>query len=134
VQVRTATPDDRVAVARVLDAALLATGELADRLAAGDVLVAVDGAVQGALVVVPSAAAPAWAREAGTDAYVAAVAVRRARRDEGVGTALVERAGERGRLTAGFDPGLRPFYEACGFDVRPHPAEDERLVGVRPPG
>jgi GNAT superfamily N-acetyltransferase len=132
VEVRTAIPDDQVAVARVLDAAMLATDGLAERLAAGDVLVAVERSVHGALVVAPPAAAPPWAHEAGTDAHVAAVAVRRSRRGRGVGTALVERAGERGRLTAGFDPDLRPFYDSCGFSVQSHPTEGDRLVGARP--
>jgi GNAT superfamily N-acetyltransferase len=128
--VRPATPDDLPAVATVLDAAMLATDDLRERVAADDVLVALeDGRVLGALVVAPRRSAPRWARERGTDAHVVAVAVRRRRRGQGVGSALVA-AVERGRLTAAFDRELRPFYAGLGFDVTPGP--DGRLRGVRP--
>lgn len=130
-EVRQATLEELPAVATVLDAAMLATGDLRERVAAGDVLVATDGGpAVGALVAVPPAAAPDWARQRGADAHVAAVAVRRRRRGRGVGTALVEAAAGRGRLTAAFDPDLRGFYEALGFDVEAGP--DGRLRGVRP--
>ena len=50
--------------------------------------------------------------------HVDAVAVRRARRGRGIGTALVEAAVDRrGRLTADFDSCVRPFYESLGFEV-----------------
>lgn len=128
--VRPATDDDLPAVATVLDAAMLATEDLRARVAAGDVLVAVaDGRVLGALVVEPPAVAPAWARDRGTDAHVAAVAVRRRRRDQGVGSALVAAAAERGRLTAAFDAELRGFYAGLGFAAAP--AGEGRLHGVR---
>lgn len=130
-EVRQAAVEDLSAVATVLDAAMLSTGDLQERVAAGDVLVATDGGpAVGALVVAPPTAAPDWAREWWTDAHVAAVAVRRRRRGQGVGTALVEAAGERGRLTAAFDPDLRGFYEGLGFEVEAGP--DDRLRGVRP--
>ena len=57
---------------------------------------------------------------------VTAVAVRRSRRDQGVGTALVEAAVERrGRVTAGFDARVRPFYESLGFETWPADGESE---------
>jgi len=136
VAVREATPDDELGVRRVLDAAMLEVrGDLADRIDAGDVLVAgepqgapgdrateprdADGPVVGALVAVPV--------ESG--ARVDAVAVRRARRARGIGTALVRAAAERhSRLVAEFDPAVRPFYESLGFEVSP--AADGRLRGV----
>jgi GNAT superfamily N-acetyltransferase len=52
-------------------------------------------------------------------AHIDAIAVRRRRRDQGVGSALVQAAAERWpRLTAEFDADHRPFYESLGFDVR----------------
>lgn len=109
--VREARPDDGLEVRRVLDAAVLETGDVEGRIDAGDVLVAVgDDRVLGALVLEP--------RERG--ARVAAVAVRRRRRGRGIGTALVERALEReGTLTAAFDERVAPFYESLGFSLEP---------------
>lgn len=114
VVVRRATPDDRVAVLRVVEGALLDVD--ADRvregIAAGEVLVAVagTGTVVGALV-----------RDG---AHLVAVAVRRGRRRRGIGRALVERAlGTTGRLTAAFEPRVRGFYEALGFEVGARPAD-----------
>ena len=130
-EVRPAVADDRHAVATVLDAAMLATGDLRARVDAGDVLVAVAGdRVLGALVLEPPPAAPAWSRERGADAHVAAVAVRRRRRGQGIGSALVTAAVDRGRLTAAFDAELRSFYQGVGFAVEPAD-EPGRLRGVR---
>ncbi|WP_135827690.1 GNAT family N-acetyltransferase [Halorussus halobius] len=124
VAVREATDEDRLGVRRVLDAAMLDVREdLPARIAAGDVLVATDGStpILGALVLV--------ARESG--AHVDAVAVRRARRGRGVGSALVRAAAERrDRLTAAFDPDVRPFYESLGFDVEPVTSEENRFRGT----
>lgn len=131
--VRPADREDLPAVATVLDAAVLATDDLQARVAAGDVLVATEEArVLGALVVEPPAAAPAWVRERGADAHVAAVAVRRRRRGQGLGSALVEAAADRGRLAAAFDPELRGFYERLDFRVVAR-GEDGRLRGLRVP-
>ena len=46
----------------------------------------------------------------------------------GRGTTLVAAAARRERLTAGFDSGIRPFYESLGFDVE---RSDGRCRGVR---
>jgi GNAT superfamily N-acetyltransferase len=121
--VRTATTEDALDVRRVLDAAMLDTdaADLSRRIDGGTVLVAVSdaGTVLGALVAVP--------REEGV--HVEALAVRRARRGAGIGTALVERAAGRWeRLTAEFDPELRPFYDALGFAIE---ERGERCWGVR---
>jgi GNAT superfamily N-acetyltransferase len=118
-EVREATVEDLPAVATVLDAAMLATDDLPAAVEAGRVLVAAaDGRVLGAPVVRPPASAPTWARERGTEGHVEAVAVRRRRRGQGVGSALVETAVERvGRLTAEFDPDVEPFYGSLGFAV-----------------
>lgn len=116
--VRRARPDEVPTVATVLDAAMLESGDLRPRVDASDVYVAVDGGtVLGAAVVVPPARAPAWARERGTDAHLSAVAVRRRRRGQGIGSALVAAVAERGRVTAAFDAAVRAFYESLGFAV-----------------
>lgn len=143
VRVREAAPDDLVATMNVLDGAVLAVDADAvrERLAAGDVLVAVAGdRVLGVLVLDP--AGPPWEPEVGTGAsragahddatpadaaHVVAVAVRRRRRDQGIGTALVEAAAARaGRLTAAFDADVRPFYESLGFAVTGETADGRR--------
>jgi len=49
-----------------------------------------------------------------------AVAVRRRRRSQGIGRALIAAAADRReRLIAEFDAGVRPFYEKLGFAVEP---------------
>ncbi|WP_327050487.1 GNAT family N-acetyltransferase [Halomicrococcus gelatinilyticus] len=120
-RVRVAEADDHLAVMNVLDAAMLAAdaAEVQERIDADDVLVAVDDErVLGAIVLDP--------RDDG--AFVESVAVRRARRGQGIGTALVERAGGRyGRLTAECDERVRPFYASMGFEIER--ASDDRLRG-----
>lgn len=111
VRVREATSRDELGVRQVLDGAMLAVDDdlLTRRLDAGSVLVAEqERRILGTLVAVP--------REEG--AHVEAVAVRRRRRAQGIGAELVETAAERWRpLSANFDPHVKPFYEALGFDV-----------------
>ncbi|WP_394740778.1 GNAT family N-acetyltransferase [Natronococcus roseus] len=126
--VRIAGPDDALEVRRILDAAMLEPGDVETRLDVRDVLVAGDrrGAdsterILGALVLEP--------RERG--AHVAAVGVRRRHRGRGIGRRLVERALERERrLTARFDDGVRPFYEALGFAIEPIGEGRHRGVAV----
>ena len=121
VGVRPATDEDRLAVRRLLDAAVLAVENVDERLGAGDVLVATaDGRVVGAAVLDP--------RPDG--AHVEAIAVQCRRRGRGVGTALIERArSEYGPLTAAFDADVRPFYESLGFAIEPMAGEQERFEG-----
>jgi len=126
--VREATTADRLDVLNVLDGANLATDidRVADALARGDVLVAVadtereagdNQRVLGALVL--------------DGEEITAVAVRRRRRDQDIGTALVEAASQRcDRLVARFDPGVRAFWDALGFEIAPLPQSD-RYRGVR---
>lgn len=122
--VRPATTVEYDAVTGILDAAALQTDPERTRvaIAANRALVAVeDGRVLGALVAVPE---PVGVR-------IDAVAVRRRRRGQGLGTELVEAAGERhGRLVAEFDDAVRPFYEKVGFDCEPADG-DGRCRGVR---
>jgi len=125
-----AGPDDRLDMLRVLDAAMLETDvERVDAaIDAGDALVARfkrTGAVVGALVAT---------RPESDRLRVDAVAVRRARRGRGIGSALVA-AAVRGAdrdagvavVTAAFDPTLESFYADLGFDVV---ERDGRLRGV----
>jgi len=120
--VRTATVGELPDVMNAVDGAVLSAdaGTVRERIREGGVLVALsdDGErVLGALVL-------------GGD-HIEAVAVRRRRRGQGIGTALVEAAADRRpRLTAEFDADLRPFYERLDFDI--DPAEDAgRLRGER---
>ncbi len=120
--VREATVRDLPDVMNVLDGAVLDVdaGAVRERIADDAVLVAVAGdgeRVLGALVL--------------SGHRIDAVAVRRRRRGQGIGSALVEAAGERrDRLTAEFDADLRPFYEGLGFTVEPTD-EPGRLWGER---
>lgn len=108
-RVRPAEPADELAVRRVLDAAMLDVSLPA--LDAGFVFVAeAESRVLGALVCAP--------HERGGGVHIDAVAVRRSRRDAGIGTRLVERVRETyGRVTADCRPGVAPFYESLGFRV-----------------
>lgn len=124
VRVREAIPDDSLDVRQVLDAAMLVVrDDLPERIEAGDVLVATvesTDSILGALVLVP--------RERG--AHIDAVAVRRARRGQGVGSALVRTAAERhARITAEFDADVRPFYESLEFEISSAEGEDGRFRG-----
>ncbi|CCQ35292.1 GNAT family acetyltransferase [Natronomonas moolapensis 8.8.11] len=114
VAVRPATPDEYVTARSILEGALLTVER--GRLARSSTLVAVAGdRIVGALVL--------------DGCEVDAVAVRPGRRGQGVGTALVEAAVDRRpSLSAGFDPSVRAFYTALGFDVR---CSDGRCRGRR---
>jgi len=146
VLVREATTGDELGVLRVLDAAMLASTATSAAVARGDAFVAVaggedaddgeDGAgddggaagerIVGALVLVPFSTVelPDAVAERGdavagdVGMHVDAVAVRRRRRGQGIGRALVEAALDRDRrLTVAFDPGVRAFYDALGFTI-----------------
>ena len=108
VSVREADADELLDVVRILDAAALEVDATAVERAIenGDALVAAaDGRILGALVLDGS--------------RVDAVAVRRRRRDRGIGSALVARAADRvdGPLTAEFDRSVRSFYRSLGFEI-----------------
>jgi GNAT superfamily N-acetyltransferase len=105
--VREARADERPDVRNVIDGAMLQVGveNLPVTIDAGNVLVAVDGTrILGALVL--------------DDRRIAAVAVRRRRRGQGIGSALVAAAKHRRRqLVVSFDADRRRFWEQCGFEV-----------------
>lgn len=133
IAIEPATPDDRLDALRVLDAAMLETdAESVDTaITAGDALVARfarTDAVVGALV--------ATRPEAGR-LHVDAVAVRRARRGRGIGSALVAEAIRRAKgdsdvdaVTAAFVPRLEGFYADLGFAIG-GTSEGDRLCGRR---
>ncbi|UPM44104.1 GNAT family N-acetyltransferase [Halocatena salina] len=102
----------------ILDAALLdiAVETVRDRLSSGAVLVATEEErILGTVVL--------------DDTHIEAIAVRPNRRGQGIGTALVDAASTRGRLTAAFRPGVSEFYESLGFDIE---RTGDRWRGVKP--
>ena len=115
-RVREATTGELADVMNVVDGAVLAVdaATVRDGIDTGATLVAVsdDGErVLGALVL--------------DGDHIEAVAVRRRRRGQGIGTALVEAAIERrDSLTAAFDADVVPFYEQLGFAVEPAEESD----------
>lgn len=126
VGVRPAAEDDLVDVMRLFDAAVLEADAsvVSERIAAGDVLVAVagrdadtDGRVVGALALDGS--------------HVDAVAVQKERRGRGIGSRLVTAAADcvDGDLTADFDEGVREFYASLGFEIRTMKNETDRFRG-----
>ena len=130
-RVREATEADLPAVMNVLDGAALEIDVATVRAGIADngTLVSVSGGsgadttaesdrILGALVL--------------DGTHIDAVAVRRRRRGQGIGTALVETAlHRRDRLTAEFDADVRPFYEQLGFDMEPLNDEGGRFRGIR---
>jgi peroxiredoxin/GNAT superfamily N-acetyltransferase len=121
VRLRRGSNDDVVAAMRVLQGALLDIDGSTVRDAApdGELLLAEAGDwIVGALVV--------------RDGHIEGVAVRRKRRGEGIGSALVEAAvaDEDGTVTADFRAGVRGFWKDLGFEVE---QEGSRFWGVRTP-
>jgi GNAT superfamily N-acetyltransferase len=107
--VRPARKAELAAVMGLLEGALLEVdpGEVRTAIEAGDALVAVEEGrpPAGALVL--------------DGERITAVAVRPARRREGVGSTLVAAAADRrDRLVAEFRPELVPFYRALGFAIQ----------------
>lgn len=134
-RVREATAEELAQVTNILDAAILqsAIDDLRQLISSGDVLVAV-----------PEGAPESDNDKAATDSNrtivgtvvvaggeITAIAVRPGRRGQGIGRLLVETAADRyDRLVAEFDPRVRPFWEAVGFDIRSIEGSD-RLRGTR---
>lgn len=111
--IRPAVPGEYVTVRSILEGALLEVD--AGLLRRSSVLVVVeDDRILGALVL--------------NGPEIEAIAVRPKRRGQGIGSALIRRAtGRRPRLSAGFDPALRPFYASLGFEID---CENGRCRGV----
>ncbi|MEF8778339.1 MAG: GNAT family N-acetyltransferase [Natronomonas sp.] len=112
-EIRAAVPSEYVTARSIFEAALLEVdrGLLRRSLV---LLACEDDRILGALILRGS--------------EVEAIAVRPGRRGQGIGSMLVhEAANRRPCLSAGFDPDVRPFYTALGFDVV---CEDGRCRGV----
>lgn len=132
-RVREATEADLPAAMNVLDGAALEIDVATVRAGiAGDgTLVAVSGGSEGDAATESDRVLGALVLDGDR---VAAVAVRRRRRGQGIGTALVEVAlDRRDRLTADFDADVRPFYERLGFEVQPLGDDGDRFRGTRRP-
>jgi GNAT superfamily N-acetyltransferase len=128
-EIRDACSDDLSEIASIIDAAYLQieTDSLRERISAGTVLVAVatrngtmdsevTGPILGVLVL--------------DGEEITAIAVRPGRRGQGIASALVgEAKTRRERLTAAFDPAVRPFWESVGFVVSEQ-SDSKRLRGV----
>ena len=132
-RVRSADLDDSLDVRRVLDGALLDVPDGLDgRIRDGEVLVAVDagGADTGSDDVADDADGPVLGVLVLAGSHVEAVAVRRRRRGNGIGSRLVKVAAERadGPLTADFREEIRPFYASLGFEID-ETSEENRLRG-----
>lgn len=126
--IRRARADDFSGVLSVLDGANLETdadtignaiGREAVLVAESDAAGSATGTLLGALVLDGN--------------EVVQIAVRRRRRGQGIGTALVHEAmgavaDDHSHLIAEFDAAVRPFYEALGFEIEPA-TEADRLVG-----
>lgn len=120
VTVRPAAPDDLPGVLGVFDGGALETDtdQVRASIDRGDAFVAVrtdaDATVLGAVVLVPAA-------DGESVAEIDAIAVRRRRRGQGIGRALVAAAAadRYDRLLAEFDASVRPFYESLGFEIAP---------------
>ena len=118
-RVRPARPSELPGVMGVLDGALLAVEAetVGKRIREGRVLVAAEGdRILGACVLDGDA--------------IDAIAVRRKRRGQDIGTRLVESATAlvEGDLRAEFDERVRPFYDSLGFAIEPT-AEPGRFRG-----
>lgn len=102
-RVRGATPNEWTTVRAIVEGSMLELREGACRRRS-TLVATVEGRIVGALVLDGN--------------EIGAVAVRPNRRDQGIGSALVEAAASRRpRLEARFDPSLRPFYESLEFRI-----------------
>ena len=117
-QIRSATSGDIDDVLQLLDAAALETDRELTResIANERAVVAVEkGRLLGAAVCVPES----------SGIRIDAIAVRKRRQAQGLGTALVERIVEdHERVVAAFDERVRPFYASLGFEIEPIEDED----------
>ncbi|WP_338726727.1 GNAT family N-acetyltransferase [Haladaptatus sp. DJG-WS-42] len=106
-RVRPATVDELPTVMTILDGAMLEADAttVREKCDTREALVAVDdGRILGALI--------------RSGQKIDAVAVRRARRGQGIGRSLVDAVGEDvDHIEAAFDEKNRPFYAKLGFEI-----------------
>jgi len=146
VSIRRGNRTDRLAVVRLFDAAMLDTAfdRLSRQLTGTDGLVLIATREETPIGAIALDASPTSEEgrvdidttqvDGDTDpVQITAIAVRRRRRDRGIGRGLIETAADRVAprpLTAGFDEGVRSFYHACGFEIDSH---TDRCWGIRWP-
>lgn len=137
VSIRRADRTDRLAVARLFDGALLETDDdrLHRQLAETDgfvLLATVDSQPVGAIALDSTPDDPHDESDE-PPVRITAIAVRRRRRDRGIGRQLLRAAAAAVTprpLTARFEERVRAFYRACGFEIEPR---NGRLWGIRYP-
>lgn len=116
-RVREAVPGELAAVMNVLDGALLSVPleTVEDGIGDGRVLVAVaEDRVLGVVVFEETTR-----DDGGGGGRILGIGVRRRRRGQGIGRALVAGVVDRvDRVSARFDDRARPFYEALGFTIQ----------------
>ncbi|QZA87672.1 GNAT family N-acetyltransferase [Salinarchaeum sp. IM2453] len=112
-----ATPDDRLALRRLIDSVHLIVNDLPARIADSSVYVKrSNNTVLGAIVL----------RETTYGAHIEAIVVRKRRRNSGIGTELVKTAIDRyGVLTMSCQSDTWPFWASLGF--RPLWSTDQRV-------
>lgn len=125
IRVCAGTSEDLSAILNVLDGALLETdrNQVSRAISRGDVFAAVperrtheSGVILGALVL--------------DGRWITSIAVRRRRRGQGIGAALVDSAAKRrDRLMAEFRAAVRPFWVSVGFEVAPASGDSQ---GAKP--
>lgn len=119
IAIREARPDELPELMTIIDGAYLAVDQslVEASLDDGTVLVATgDQQIVGTIVLTSSPHFRDTSDE--SPLHVHAVAVRRARRDQGIGRALVSAAMDRTHtLTATFDERVKPFYCSLGFEI-----------------
>lgn len=123
VTLRRATSEDLPDVLNILDGAALRVD-----------VARLKGAIENTEVLLATAGTEPNERSLGVAVLdgdeITSIAVRRRRRDQRIGTKLVERAKrDRTKLFATFEPGVVPFWKSVGFDIEPVEAES-RFRGV----
>ena len=124
IRVRQAEPSEIETILAILDGAVLETDRDVVRrsISNGRTLVAVeDDRMLGAVVACP----------ADTGVRIDAIAVRKRRQDQGIGTVLVNRLlDHHGRVVAEFGERVRAFYESLAFEISGREAGRYRGVGT----
>lgn len=130
-QIRAAAPGESAEIAAILNAAYLQTDteSIEQAVRSGNVLIAERPENERSGAPESTETAPMLGALVLDGSEITAIAVRPGRRGQGIGRRLVTAARQRlGRVVAEFDPTVRPFWEAVGFEVSVLPGSD-RLHG-----
>lgn len=129
-QVHPAIPEQHAELLSILDAAALQTDseQTREAIEQGEVFVAVPERQSDSLT--RSGSPPVLGTLVLDESKITAIAVRPGRRGQGIGRALVAHAQQsRTQIVAEFDPSVRPFWSAVGFELSEQ-SETDRLSGV----